>query len=37
VETTDKKFEDTKGDASKVGNTDVIKDTELGGSTKMEF
>ena len=38
VETTDKKFGDTKVDASKEGNTDVIKDIELGGSkTKIEF
>jgi hypothetical protein len=37
VETSVKKFEDTKVDASKEGNTDVIKDIELGGSkTKME-
>jgi hypothetical protein len=38
VETTDKKFEDTRVDAAKDGNTDVIKDIELGGSkTKIEF
>lgn len=38
VETTDKKFDDTKVDADKNGTTDVIKDIELGGSkTKIEF
>jgi hypothetical protein len=38
VETADKKFDDTKVDASKEGDTDVIKDIELGGSkTKIEF
>jgi len=38
VETTDKKFESTKVDASKDGDTDVLKDIELGGSKlKIEF
>jgi hypothetical protein len=38
VETTDKKFEETKVDASKSGANDVINDIELGGSkTKIEF
>ena len=34
----DKKFETTTVDANKEGNTEVIKDIELGGSkTKLEF
>jgi hypothetical protein len=38
VQTTEKKFEDTKVDANKDGGTDVIKDIELGGSkTRIEF
>jgi maltose-binding protein MalE len=38
VQTVDKKFDDTKVDASKDGSTDTIKDIELGGSkTKIEF
>ena len=38
VQSTDKKFDVTKVDAQKDGNTDVIKDIELGGSkTKLEF
>jgi hypothetical protein len=35
---TDKKFDTTIVDASKEGDTSVIKDIELGGSkTKLEF
>ena len=38
VDTTDKKFDDTRVDANKEGATDVIKDIELGGTkTKLEF
>ena len=38
VETSDKKFDDTRVDANKDGGTDVIKDIELGGTkTKLEF
>jgi len=38
VEATDKKFEETRVDATKDNGTDVIKDIELGGSkTKIEF
>lgn len=38
IETSDKKFDDTRVDASKDGGTDVIKDIELGGTkTKLEF
>ncbi|HWC99010.1 MAG TPA: hypothetical protein VG456_19755 [Candidatus Sulfopaludibacter sp.] len=38
VSTTDKKFDDTRVDASKDNGTDVIKDIELGGTkTKLEF
>ncbi|SPE28983.1 conserved exported hypothetical protein [Candidatus Sulfopaludibacter sp. SbA3] len=38
VDTTDKKFDDTRVDANKEGTTDVIKDIELGGTkTKLEF
>ncbi|MGA3016495.1 MAG: hypothetical protein ABSF62_05195 [Bryobacteraceae bacterium] len=38
VENTDKKFGDTKIDASSDGSTSVIKDIELGGSkTKIDF
>ncbi len=38
VVTTDKKFDTTTVDASKEGDTSVIKDIELGGSkTKLEF
>jgi hypothetical protein len=38
VETTDKKFDTTRVDASKESGTDVVKDIELGGSkTKLEF
>src|ERR1035438_1726262 len=32
VDTTDKKFDDTRVDAHKEGTTDVIKDIELGGT-----
>lgn len=38
VVNTDKKFETTTVDASKEGDTSLIKDIELGGSkTKLEF
>jgi hypothetical protein len=38
VVSTDKKFETTVVDATKEGDTEVIKDIELGGSkTKLEF
>ena len=38
VNTSDKKFEDTRVDANKDGATDVIKDIELGGTkTVLEF
>jgi VCBS repeat-containing protein len=38
VVSTDKKFETTTVDASKEGDTSLIKDIELGGSkTKLEF
>jgi hypothetical protein len=38
VQTSDKKFEDTRVDAQKDSGTDVIKDIELGGTkTKLEF
>lgn|SRR5579872_1219214 len=38
VQTSDKKFDDTRVDADKNGGTDVIKDIELGGTkTKLEF
>jgi hypothetical protein len=38
VENTDKKFDTTQVNASKEGNTDVVKDIELGGSkTKLDF
>lgn len=38
VQTGDKKFDTTKVDASKEGDTDVLKDIELGGSkVKIEF
>jgi hypothetical protein len=38
VVTTDKKFETTTVDANKEGDSQVIKDIELGGSkTKLEF
>ena len=38
VNTADKKFDDTRVDASKDNGTDVIKDIELGGTkTKVEF
>jgi hypothetical protein len=38
VQTSDKKFEDTRVDAQKDSGTDVIKDIELGGTkTKIDF
>jgi len=38
VQTTDKKFDNTRVDADKEGTTDVIKDIELGGSKmRIEF
>jgi hypothetical protein len=38
VQTSDKKFDDTRVDAQKDSGTDVIKDIELGGTkTKLEF
>jgi hypothetical protein len=38
VENTDKKFRSTRVEANKEGDTDVVKDIELGGSTmKLEF
>jgi hypothetical protein len=38
IENTDKKFDTTRVDANKDGNTDVVKDIELGGSkTRLEF
>jgi hypothetical protein len=38
VQTSDKKFDDTRVDAEKNSGTDVIKDIELGGTkTKLEF
>jgi len=38
VETTDKKFDNTRVDANKENGTDVLKDIELGGSKlKIEF
>jgi hypothetical protein len=38
VEATDKKFDNTRVDASKQGDIDVVKDIELGGSkTRLQF
>lgn len=38
VETTDKKFDATRVDADKQGDTDVLKDIQLGGSNvKIDF
>jgi hypothetical protein len=38
VETTDKKFGDTKVDSTTDGGTSVVKDIELGGSkVKLDF
>jgi maltose-binding protein MalE len=38
VENTEKKFDQTRVDATKNNGTDVIQDIELGGSkTKLEF
>jgi hypothetical protein len=38
IQTSDKKFDDTRVDAQKDSGTDVIKDIELGGTkTKLEF
>lgn len=38
VNTSDKKFDGTRVDASKEGTTDVIKDIQLGGTkTLLEF
>ena len=38
VENTDKKFGSTRVESSKEGDTDVVKEIELGGSTtKLEF
>ena len=38
VENTDKKFDDTRVDATNEGGTSVVKDIELGGSkVKIDF
>ena len=38
IQTSDKKFDDTRVDANKQGGTDVIKDIQLGGTkTLLEF